>query len=146
MRGDAEATYPKECCGILLGTPSGERLEVRTCRNIQDDLHAEDPGSFPRDARLAYCIDPSEHLMTIAYAEKEGLVIRGFYHSHPDRDARFSHEDKNSAIAGGEPLFPGVTYLVLSVIDAGVIDVKAFVYDGRLKEFEEQSISMSCQL
>ena len=45
----ARAGYPEEVCGLVI---AGD--EARRCDNRQNALHAEDPKSFPRDARTAY--------------------------------------------------------------------------------------------
>ena len=57
IRKHAEADYPAEACGVLLVRPGAvEERRLRACRNIQDELHAKDPGRFPRTARTAYYI------------------------------------------------------------------------------------------
>jgi len=44
VRAQAEAEYPAECCGVLLArsAPASDRA-LMPCRNIQDELHAQDP-------------------------------------------------------------------------------------------------------
>src|SRR5229473_1383836 len=55
VRAQAEAEYPAECCGVLLArsAPEPDRA-LMPCRNIQDELHAQDPARHPRDSRTAY--------------------------------------------------------------------------------------------
>jgi proteasome lid subunit RPN8/RPN11 len=136
----ATAEYPKECCGILIGLSGGDGISVHPCTNIQDRLRREDPISYPRDARTAYYIDPSEQFRIIAEAEAHGKVVWGFYHSHPDHPAYFSAEDAARAFFDGEPMCPGAIYIVVSVIKRTVRDVKAYMYNEQAHRFQEQTI------
>ncbi|MEC9379867.1 MAG: Mov34/MPN/PAD-1 family protein, partial [Candidatus Latescibacterota bacterium] len=52
--------YPDECCGILTAPTVDEPSQVHRCRNIQNELHAKDPQQYPREARIAYFIDPQQ--------------------------------------------------------------------------------------
>ena len=115
--GQAEATYPDECCGVVFARVDapGKLTRVRPCRNAQDELHALDPEVFPRTARDAYFVDPGDLLAIARETRERNEVVRVIYHSHPDADAYFSEEDQRRAISNGEPVFPEVQYLVVSV-------------------------------
>lgn len=65
----AKREQPAECCGILLGRP-GEILDAVPTRNL-----AGDPNRF--------LIDPEGHINARRAARGRGLVVLGFYHSHP---------------------------------------------------------------
>lgn len=130
--------YPKECCGILIGTPDGDTVSVHPCTNIQDRLHQEDPVMYPRDAKTAYYIDPAEQFRIISEAENKGFYVQGFYHSHPDHPAYFSAEDTARALFDGEQAYPGAAYIVVSVIERTIRDVKVFVYNDQERAFQEQ--------
>jgi proteasome lid subunit RPN8/RPN11 len=54
IHAQAVREYPHESCGLIL-TRGGER-RVIPCRNIQEELHAQDPARHPRDARRYYMI------------------------------------------------------------------------------------------
>jgi proteasome lid subunit RPN8/RPN11 len=43
------------------------------------------------------------------------MILKTFYHSHPDHDAYFSDEDKKMALFDGEPTYPDAKHLVVSV-------------------------------
>lgn len=127
--------YPDEACGLILERAGA--LEVLCCENLQDKMHALDPTTWPRTARTAYRIDP----LVLVKAEDGGAVVRGIFHSHPDRGAYFSDEDVLSALGGdlnGDPILPGVTWVVLSVREAGVDDVKLFAWNDGTRAFEER--------
>ncbi len=141
MRRHAEEAYPEECCGIVTADPRGA-LELRRCRNIQNDLHADDPTEHPRDARTAYYIDPQELLAVVREVDGSGGELSVLYHSHPDHDAYFSAEDRARAVMDGwdEPAYPGLSYVVLSVRDRRAAGEKAFVWDPATGEFTERAL------
>jgi proteasome lid subunit RPN8/RPN11 len=139
IRKHAEADYPAEACGVLLVRPGAvpgatEERRLRPCRNIQDELHAKDPGRFPRTARTAYYI-AHEDLLEIGRREGEGFEVRVIYHSHVDAGAYFSETDRRNAMMGDEPCYPGATYVVTSVMSGRVDAMAAFRWDPARREF-----------
>ncbi len=109
--------YPEEVCGVLCG-PESDPLSVTTIHalaNIQTQLHAEDPQRYPRTAREGYVLDPKEHMLLERKLGREGQAIRVIYHTHVDVGAYFSQEDMRRALWDGQPLFPGVGYLVCGI-------------------------------
>lgn len=139
MFAHAVRDYPRECCGLLFGPPelATAVTEVTAIPNIQDRLHAEDPGQYPRDSRIAYVMDPDAHLRATRAAEARGLVIRGFYHSHPDHGVYFSEEDRRLAAPWDEPMFPGAAYVVMSVTRDGVVAASQFLWDADRSDYRE---------
>jgi proteasome lid subunit RPN8/RPN11 len=133
MERHAARTYPLECCGIVIRVDGID--QVRPIRNIQDRLHAENPAEHPRDARIAYFMDPQELYAVLSEAEGSGRPIRLFYHSHPDHGAYFSDEDAARAMAWDEPAYPDAAYLVLSVVGGAVKERVAVAWDARLRKF-----------
>lgn len=136
----AEAEYPDETCGFLFRT--GSELEVVPMENIQNRLHAEDPVTYPRDARTAYYFDPGEMQRILTEKERAGAELCGIYHSHPDHDAYFSETDSAAAAPFGEPSYPGVVYLVYSVREGRAVDVKAFDWDETSGAYVEVPITI----
>ncbi|MFQ5896012.1 MAG: Mov34/MPN/PAD-1 family protein [Nitrospinota bacterium] len=132
--------YPEECCGLLLG-PVGagaEALEVRPCRNIQNEMHQRDPERYPRTARRAYLLDLQTVQRALRDAREDGRVIRAVYHSHPDEDAYFSAEDRAAAVPFGDvPSFPEADYLVVSVRKGEPGELKAFRWDREKRDYGE---------
>ncbi|MDP3920008.1 MAG: M67 family metallopeptidase [Candidatus Omnitrophota bacterium] len=133
----AEAEYPNECCGMILGPKSqvGNMTKLRPCRNVQDDYHQKDPEIFKRDAKAAYFIDPRELLEIQKEARESGEEIRVIYHSHINVGAYFSDEDKRAATAEGEPVYPGVAYLVVSVVEGKAKGHNTFTWNDERKDF-----------
>ena len=96
------------------GAPGDVERRLLACRNIQDELHARDPGRFPRTARTAYYI-AHEDLLEIGRREGEGFEVRVIYHSHVDAGAYFSETDRRNAMLDGVPAYPQATYVVVAV-------------------------------
>ncbi len=134
----AKQEFPNECCGVILHTETQEF--VRPCRNIQNEMHQDDPKTYPRDARTAYLMHPDDLIAIHKEAETEQKPIKAFYHSHPNHEAYFSEKDKSDAIIWDEPAYPGVAYLVISIYENTVRVVKAFVWDEIKSDFIEVPI------
>jgi proteasome lid subunit RPN8/RPN11 len=138
MAARAEADYPEETCGFVFR--SGTTLEVVPMENVQNRLHAEDPGANPRDARTAYCFDTAQMLRVLAEKEKAGAVLHAIYHSHPDHASYFSETDSEAAAPLGEPSYPGAAHLVFSVKAGKAVDLKAFDWSAKEGRFIEVPI------
>lgn len=133
----AEKEYPDECCGMILASKnSPDKLaRVRPCRNAQDEYHLKDPENFPRTAKTSYFMEPRELLAVQKEIRGEGLVMRVIYHSHIDAGAYFSEEDKRMALCDGQPAYPGVDYLVLSIARGKMGGMNLFHWDSARKDF-----------
>ena len=125
--------YPHECCGIVTG--DGTDQIVHSCENIQNELHAEDPVRYPRDARTAYFIDRKKFENIVATAKTQGKDIIAFYHSHPEHESFFSEEDVAAQTVFGEPEFPDALHIVISVMNRRVNNIKCFKWDRDKLEF-----------
>ncbi|MYA77739.1 MAG: hypothetical protein F4014_03765 [Gemmatimonadetes bacterium] len=162
MAAHAVAEYPRECCGFLTGTddpydpanqanPANpvnsvdpvdpESWRVHRCRNIQDELHAKDPAEHPRDARTAYAFSRADmERLFFGEFDPPGARVQGFYHSHPDAPAYFSEKDRMDALTGWLDPEPG--YLVLSVTEDAVSDIKMFRWVDDETGFEELPVEL----
>ena len=131
-------SYPDECCGIV--TSSEQEQTAHKCENIQNRLHAEDPLSFPRDARTAYFIERSKVDAIVSEAKQQGMAVAAFYHSHPEHEAFFSTEDLAAQTVFGEPEFPDAVQIVVSVKNGRVHDMKCFLWSRERQVFETVNI------
>ena len=162
----AEAGYPEEICGIVIGEPGKpETYRVRQVPNIANQDRQRDPAGFERDARTAYRMDDREVLRVLREADDAGWDVVTFYHSHPDHDAYFSLMDRDRALrvgdpsllagspsgleagsetlrADSEPLWPGANYLVVSVRTSRAVDARYYVWDGVRGDFAEVPASL----
>jgi proteasome lid subunit RPN8/RPN11 len=126
--------YPRECCGVVYQDAAGA-WEVREGRNIQDELHAEDPGAFPRDGRTAYHLDVAS-LFELSRSLQSDEPARLVYHSHCDVGAYFSASDQAAAGIDGQPAYP-VEHLVVDVRAEGVRGAVRFGWDGSAGAYVE---------
>ena len=140
---ESKRGYPHEACGFVAGTiEQGVRkaAQVFCCKNIQNELHTKDPLRYPRQAETAYTIDPKEMAEVEKKAKAQGLKLLSIFHSHPEHGVYFSAEDKEMAAPWGEPLFPELSYLVVSVYAGEVKNASEFYWDGNAKDFVEKKI------
>lgn len=121
-----ESTWPREGCGVLLRRGTQGPWRCRPLRNVQDELHARDAGRHPRTSRTAYAFDPREWLDVLLEAEREGEQVICVFHSHVEGPADFSLEDRRRAAPEGEPLLPGVSYLVMAIHSGCATDAALF--------------------
>ena len=132
LRNHGEATYPHECCGVLVGQfRNGDRaveLAVR-CGNTRNDR--------PHDR---YHIDPKELISIQRQAMKQGKEIVGFYHSHPDHPAQWSKTDL------AEAHWLGCSYVITAVEKGSAARTNSFLLAGESeddKHFENEDISVN---
>jgi len=132
----ARREYPHECCGLVSGARGDEVADVvNPCVNIQNQLHAQDPQTHPRDASTAYQLEPK-----VLIAMEKGLrgptPTKIIYHSHVNVGAYFSATDQAVAQFDGEPAFP-VEYVVVDVQVNGCREARQFAWDEVSKSYVE---------
>jgi proteasome lid subunit RPN8/RPN11 len=100
MVAHAEATYPNECCGAMLGLIDGGLKTVRVALRLDNAAAG---------SQLAYYeLRPEDLLRADRKARELKMDLIGIYHSHPDCDAYFSQTDlKNSC--------PWYSFVVISI-------------------------------
>ncbi|NJM48117.1 MAG: M67 family metallopeptidase [Alkalinema sp. RU_4_3] len=117
MIDHAEAEYPRECCGLILGV--GDRIEtIEPMQNVWS-------GEVEHSLRDRYAIDPGEMLGVMKRSRDQGLDIIGIYHSHPDHPALPSECDRAAA-------WPQYRYVILSVERGKVVDWRVWVLEGEV--------------
>jgi [CysO sulfur-carrier protein]-S-L-cysteine hydrolase len=115
-----ESAWPHEGCGVLLR--AGGEGPWR-CRPLRNALGAP-------AARTAYAFEPREWLGVLCEAEVRGEQVMCVFHSHVETGTDFSEEDRRQAAPGGEPLLPGVSYLVMGVWAGRVRRAEVFTWEG----------------
>ena len=134
----ARATYPAECCGLVLRDASGG-FRFEPIANVAGSDSGQKTSS--RGQRDGYVMDSKQLLAALERAESAGGSLYAIVHSHPDVGAYFSKEDKHMALGGeAEPLWPGVRYLVVSVRKGAVDGAKLYSWDAGARDFTEEEI------
>ncbi|MEF3275258.1 MAG: M67 family metallopeptidase [Chloroflexus sp.] len=111
----AEATYPDECVGLLVGTINGEFktvLHVVTLENRWSGQVQLAPTDDPQSRRDRFYLDPRDYLRAEREARDAGYEIIGCYHSHPDALPVPSERDRIGAQAIGGSRFSFVIQAV----------------------------------
>jgi proteasome lid subunit RPN8/RPN11 len=107
LRAQARAAYPEECCGALLGCNGGG--DGRDPREIVRPVPLpNDWDAAGRDRRYLIGSD-AVHRLELE-AERDGLELIGFFHSHPDHPAVPSAFDREQA-------WPWYSYVIIPVIE-----------------------------
>jgi proteasome lid subunit RPN8/RPN11 len=117
IRSHGEATYPHECCGVILGRTDddGDRIVTSTapCGNTRTD-----------SPQNRYNIDPRELVRIQREGRERGEDIVGFYHSHPDHPAHWSPTDL------AEAHWIGCSYVITSVDQGKAAVTNSFELTG----------------
>ena len=116
----AEAAYPKEACGLLLGFQ-------RADGNIEVTRVAESENKAAPDRNDRFEVDPELRLRLMREARDAAPVgstgasrgIIGHYHSHPDGSARPSATDLAAAWE------PDLVWLITAVVDGQAVQSTA---------------------
>ena len=114
IRRLAEAAYPHEGCGVLIGAYEGDAVlvqEATSARNLWVER------LFDR-----YDMDPADIQAADRSARARGLDAVGFWHSHPDHPARPSQFDSDRSWAN-------YAYLIVTTLAGGSGDLNAFGRD-----------------
>jgi proteasome lid subunit RPN8/RPN11 len=128
LQEHARETHPEECCGLIVGRELGALERVVRCRNELTRLHQQAPNEFPRDGREGFHMNEADVLQAQKFADAEGWLVTGVYHSHADAGPYFSTLDQEFALQPGFP-FPDALHIVVSLLEGLVKEVAAFERD-----------------
>jgi proteasome lid subunit RPN8/RPN11 len=130
----AEASYPHECVGLLLGRLDGGRKIVEDIFLAQNTWSAEvglTAAEEEHSLRDRFYLDPRDYLKADRAARARGLDVVGCYHSHPDHPAIPSERDRVGAqgVGGG----PSFSFLIQSVRSGHAAELASWllVEDGQ---------------
>jgi len=129
IRVHGARAYPEEGCGFLLGRVTEEGV------NHVSDLAPVANRQTENRARR-YQITADDYRAAEAEADRQGLDIVGFYHSHPDHPAHPSETDLEEAT------FPGYTYVIVSVHEGTPEDLTAWSLTPDRSRFEAEDIAV----
>lgn len=92
MCQSAEAEYPHEACGLLIGSFDGSAWHIEEVRRVEN-LNRE-------RAADRFVLDPAAYQAVDRELRGSGREIVGVFHSHPDCPARPSPTDLENAWGG----------------------------------------------
>ena len=140
IRAHGAETYPHECCGALLGRDSGLVLGRDARKNLQTPSR-EILQLFPlvnrRDdsPRNRFSVTAEDVLAAEKAARDQGLEVVGWYHSHPDHQARPSEYDRDHA-------WPWYSYIIVSVQKGAPQNMTSWRLNDDRKEFSPEEIEI----
>lgn len=125
MTRHAEAAFPDECCGAMLGTADGDSKVVHEAVPLEN--------VYAGQQATRYELRPEDLLAADKAARARGMDLIGIFHSHPDHDAYFSETDlKNSC--------PWYSFVVLSVKGGRYNHAKSFLPNMDQTEAAEEPL------
>ncbi len=124
-----EATYPYECCGILFGRLiNGEK--------VLEELYPVENAKKQVAQQKRFLIRPEQLKEGERNAQEKRLEVLGFYHSHPEAEARPSAFDLEHA-------WPFYSYIIVSVKGRQAGELTSWrMADDRARFDPEQIISL----
>jgi len=129
IRREAEQAYPEECCGILLG-----RDVTKPTSHREVDRLLPATNSFESGERYhRFSITPQMLLQAERTAAAEGVLVVGFYHSHPDHPARPSQYD-------AEHGWPFYSYVIINVTKGKAGAMTSWLLEESTPTFGVQAI------
>ena len=124
----AEAHYPEEAAGLILGDEAGEKREAREILPLPNRREAGERGH-------RYEIDPLETLAAENQADALGLKVIGVFHSHPDHPAAPSQTDLHFAV-------PWYSYLITGVRSGRARETRAWRLDPSEASMQEEPLEV----
>src|SRR5580698_3354900 len=85
MVAHAEAKFPNECCGAMIGSIDGDVKDVTLAQPLENAYTGAHGARY--ELRLQDLAEDEKK------ARAAGLTLIGIFHSHPDFDAYFSKTD-----------------------------------------------------
>ncbi|MDR2081172.1 MAG: M67 family metallopeptidase [Campylobacteraceae bacterium] len=126
INSHAQADYPHECCGIILGELKNS---IKAAHELLNISNARDEAN--RHNR--FLITDEEFAKAALYAAKKGYEILGFYHSHPDHPSAPSKYDLDHA-------WPFYSYIIVSVEKGKAKLLTAWELENDRTKFNQETI------
>lgn len=124
MQQHAIEIFPDECCGFLYGSENENRII---------ELAVPVINSKDGDKKRRFEISPLDYMKAEQYALQNNISLLGVYHSHPQHPAIASEHDLKQAM-------PYFSYVILSVIDKKIDDIKSWKLNEENTQFLEEEV------
>jgi len=121
-----EDTYPNEGGGFLLGELEDNSTVIRDI--IQVDNVFEEEEQYHR-----YAMTPQDWMRLEDEADDRGLMLVGYYHSHPDSPAIPSEYDREHAL-------PNFLYIITSVEMGRASDMRVWKLRADRSVFDREEL------
>jgi proteasome lid subunit RPN8/RPN11 len=128
MKAHSIADFPNESCGFMYGFETDSERIISLAKPVVNVKEG--------DQRRRFEISPLDYMKAEMYALQANLSLLGVYHSHPQHPAIASETDLQSA----QPYF---SYVIYSVMDGEIADVKSWQLNESGKAFEEEIVTIT---
>ena len=122
----AKASYPHECCGVLLG-------KMTSPKRVMDAVQAENTNKERASDR--YEMNPAELLGIEKDARGRGLDVVGIYHSHPDHPSRPSEFDRQRG-------WPEYSYVIVAIKGGIETEARSWTFTEENEPFGEEELKV----
>lgn len=130
IKAAAEAAYPDECCGLLVGRDAGAgAVEVTAVEPSPNEAAGDHADSFEVSPQLRFDVMRELDRKNAGAAEPERIV--GHYHSHPDHPAEPSARDLKMAFE------PDMVWVIVGVDNGRALAPRAHKLDEAAGRFRE---------
>jgi proteasome lid subunit RPN8/RPN11 len=131
IKRQAEAEYPHECCGLLIGriTDDGRTRVVTEIYPVSNAWEESDT------MHRRMMITPQDYMRAERQFVKQGLGVVGNYHSHPNHPAVPSEFDLENLAP-----WPTMSYIVVSVLDRQASALRSWELAADRSRFNEEEI------
>ncbi|MEL6403631.1 MAG: M67 family metallopeptidase [Chloroflexota bacterium] len=126
------AGYPNEAGGFLVGKREDDTVTVLDVIEVENVFETEE--QYHR-----YAMTPQNWAKMEDEADEQGLVLVGYYHSHPDHPAIPSEYDRVHAL-------PNFVYIITSVQDRESVDQKAWLLADDRSTFDALTLSVTAEV
>jgi proteasome lid subunit RPN8/RPN11 len=139
----AEATYPHECVGLLIGRIDGRDKVVEDIYQAENTWTADvglTDAEHEHSLGDRFFLDPRDYMKADRQARARGLDVVGCYHSHPDHPAIPSERDR----VGGQGVGGGTSFsfLIQSVRDAQAAELTAWLLAEEGERFVAEELKL----
>lgn len=124
-----EHAYPNEGGGFLVGTVDGDTRRVTDAIHVANVFASE-------EQHHRYAMTPLDWARLEDEADRRGLALVGYYHSHPDSPAVPSVYDRDHAL-------PNFTYLITSVQAGAAVEMRAWHLHPDHTRFEAAALTVA---
>lgn len=128
IREHGEATFPHECCGLLIGHYAADSKTVVAVQPLENEREDSRHNRF--------LITPETMLRADRAARARELDVVGFYHSHPDAAAVPSEYDREHA-------WPTYSYVIVSVLEGKAAELRSWTLDDDRAHFDPETLDVT---
>ena len=131
IKRQAEAEYPKECCGLLIGRiEDGGRTRV-----VAETYPVANAWEESDTMHRRMMITPQDYMRAERQFARQGLGVVGNYHSHPNHPAVPSQFDLENLAP-----WPTMSYIVVSVLEGQAAELRSWELEADRPRFNEEEI------